>query len=191
MILKRTAFLLLTTFLTLNVLSQSALSKENPSVKTTWNEVTFDSQKTLSENLALTEEFSETQRILKDVEAHMLNEDTMVTVFVAEDAAYKALDKNEYKALFASKNTMKNFFSYYVVPGRLDATTLRLAISKNGGTAYLNTINGEQLGVKERDGKVIVFDKNGNTATITASNFYHANGFFHILNGLVFPATAK
>ncbi|MCW9037552.1 fasciclin domain-containing protein [Altibacter sp.] len=191
MILKITAVLLLTTFFTLPVLSQNTLSKENPSVKTTWNDVTFDSEKTISENLALAGTFSETENILKEIESQVLKADAMVTVFVAEDAAYKALDKEEYKVLFASKTNLKNFFSYYVVPGRLDATTLRLAISKNGGTAYLNTVNGEQLGVKERDGNVILFDKQGNTATVTASNFYHANGFFHIISGLVFPATAK
>ncbi|WP_051957451.1 fasciclin domain-containing protein [Altibacter lentus] len=191
MILKITAVLLLTTFFTLPVLSQNTLSKENPSVKTIWNDITFDSEKTLSENLALAGTFSETENILKEIESQVLKADAMVTVFVAEDAAYKALDKEEYKVLFASKTNLKNFFSYYVVPGRLDATTLRLAISKNGGTAYLNTVNGEQLGVKERDGNVILFDKQGNTATVTASNFYHANGFFHIISGLVFPATAK
>jgi hypothetical protein len=62
------------------------------------------------------------------------------------------------------------------------------AIEKNGGKAYFTTLSGETIGVKMLDGRVVLFDSEKNIATITASNFYHKNGFFHIINGLLYPS---
>jgi hypothetical protein len=38
------------------------------------------------------------------------------------------------------------------------------------------------------NGQVVLFDSEKNIATITASNFYHKNGFFHIIDELVYPS---
>jgi hypothetical protein len=104
------------------------------------------------------------------------------------DAPFKALPEETYTSLFETSNQLEGFFRLYVVPGRLDSYALKTAIEKNGGPIRLKTVGNEDLGVKEINGELVLFDSNNNVATITSANFYHNQGFFHILDGLIFPA---
>lgn len=175
-------------FFSTTLLSQKYLNSDDVLVETEWNGVMFGSDKTLMENLALASTFTETGVILKSYSEKLFKEGEMYTVFVAEDTSYKSLPEETYKSLFESGHRLERFFTFYVVPGRLDSYSLKKAIEKNGGAIRVKTLNGEDLGVKEIDGALVLFDSDQNIATITAANFYHNQGFFHIVDGLVFPS---
>jgi uncharacterized surface protein with fasciclin (FAS1) repeats len=100
------------------------------------------------------------------------------------------LKKEDRKNLLADKNRISNTIKYLAVPGRVDLASMEKAVA-NGRTMQLMTLNGEKLGVKLVNGKVVLFDAKNNSAEITASNFYHKNGLFHVINGLVYPTSAK
>jgi uncharacterized surface protein with fasciclin (FAS1) repeats len=80
---------------------------------------------------------------------------------------------------------------HLVVPGRLDSYSLKAAVEKQGGLAHLTTLQGDKLDIKEKDHQLILMDSEGNTAAVVAADFYHKNGFFHIVDGLVFPPSKK
>jgi uncharacterized surface protein with fasciclin (FAS1) repeats len=140
------------------------------------------------ENLAMAPNFAETGIILEDFQEKLFAEGEMYTVFVSVDASYMALPEEKYKELFSAGDQLERFFKLYVVPGRLDSYSLKTAIEKNKGAVRLKTIGNEDLGVKEENGALLLFDSNQNVATITDANFYHSQGFFHIIDGLVFPS---
>jgi uncharacterized surface protein with fasciclin (FAS1) repeats len=175
-------------FFNATLFGQKYLNSDDVLVETEWHGVTFSSDKSLLENLAMVPNFAETGLILENFQEKLFSEGEMYTVFVSVDSSFKALPEETYKELFGSGDQLERFFKLYVVPGRLDSYALKTAIEKNNGSIRLKTLGNEDLGVKEIDGKLVIFDSNQNVAKITDANFYHAQGFFHIIDGLVFPA---
>ena len=55
-----------------------------------------------------------------------------------------------------------------------------------GGRAYFITLEGEKLGVTKKAGVLTISDSKGNTAVIQETDFYHKNGFFHMVEGFAF-----
>lgn len=68
---------------------------------------------------------------------------------------------------------------------------LKGAIKKNKGIAYFATLEGQKLGLKEENGQIVLFDSENNIGVISAYDFYHENGFFHIISGIVYPKIVK
>lgn len=112
----------------------------------------------------------------------------MVTIFLPMDSAFENLSKRDRKELLSNTPRLTEMMKFLTIPGRVDLNSLTTAIEKNGGTAYFTTLSGETIGVKKVNGQVVLFDSENNMAVITASNFYHKNGFFHIINSLVYPS---
>jgi uncharacterized surface protein with fasciclin (FAS1) repeats len=79
----------------------------------------------------------------------------------------------------------------HIVPGRIDAHSLMKAIEKGGGTARFSTVSDELLMIRNGKNGMELYDTEGNTATIVATDFYHKNGFFHIVEGLVLPSSIE
>jgi len=77
------------------------------------------------------------------------------------------------------------------VPGRIDGNSIKKAIKKNNGIAYFATLEGQKLGLKEENGQIVLFDSENNIGVISAYDFYHENGFFHIISGIVYPKIVK
>ncbi len=170
-----------------SLMAQKYGSSEGVVVVKEWNGISFSSEMSLAENVSLAPNFEKLSAILKEVEDKIVTEDFMGTVFISVDTSYNSLTEEELEALFADSAALERFFKYYVVPGRLDAYSLKKAIEKNGGVAKLKTLHGENLSIKIENGQLSLFDMQNNTARIIASDFYHKNGLFHIVEGLVFP----
>jgi len=169
--------------------AQKYNSKSTSEVKTVYKGVSFYSTKTISDNTKEMSEFSFLNKVLEDKKlAQSLADEEMVTVFLPTNAYFNSLEKSEREVLLANSTIMSNTIKFLSVPGRLDFASIKRAIELNNGTAYFGTLLGEKLGAKLVDGKVVLFDSKNNIATITATDFYHKNGFFHIIDGLVFPS---
>ena len=168
--------------------AQKYLSLEKAEVSKEWQGNVFTSSKTLSENIAAATQFTILTDLLKDSKLQgSLDKNEMVTVFVFTDASFSKLAKKSKDSILGNPLITQKLVKYLSVPGRVDQHSLKMAVTKNGGKAYLATLSGEKLGVKEVDGVFKLVDSANRTATIIASDFYYKKGFFHIIDGLVFP----
>ena len=89
--------------------------------------------------------------------------------------------------ILKDKALMSSVVKFLTIPGRIDKNGLQVAVKKHDGKASLATLNGEYLDITQKDDQLFLVDSQGKMAAITATNFYHKNGLFHIVDRLVFP----
>mgnify|MGYP000285959358 CR=1 FL=1 len=182
--------LILLLLITTTVSAQKYKSTQNSVTSKQWEDQAFSSIKSFAENIAEVPQFSILAETLKNKAlAQMLESQEMVTIFAITDAGFNSLPKKERNTVLKNPALMSSIVKYLSVPGRMDSYTIKTMVEKNGGTAYFSTLNGEKLAIKNVNGQLTLFDAENNTATITAPDFYHKNGFFHIVNGVVIPAS--
>lgn len=179
-------------FLGVQASAQKYLSMDTTEVSKEWEGSNFTSTKTFSENLEETPQFTILTSILKsDVLRQSLAKEEMVTIFAMTDTAFLELPEKSRDSILGNKELINSMVKYLSVPGRLDSYSLKAALKKNNGIVYLATLKGEKLGVKEVNGQLQLIDSEKRTARIIASDFYHKNGFFHIVEGLIFPTSEE
>ncbi len=171
------------------VTAQKYTKTESTTVTKEWNGDTFLSSKTLAENIAEASDLTMLKRALEnEIILKTLDAEEMITIFAISNNGFSKLKTKQDSIFDSSKaNLLTAIVKYHVIPGRVDSHSLKLAVKRNGGTAYYATLQGEKLGVKEENGQLVLVDAQGNTSTISATDFYHKNGFFHIVDGIVFP----
>lgn len=190
--LKSLSFLFLFLLIGNTVFSQKYLSAETVDVSSEWKGNTFSSSKSFFENIEDAPQFSILAKILKDNSLReTLENKEMVTIFAFSDDAFSQFSKEQKDSILGNRMLVNAIVKDMVVLGRVDENSLRTEVKKHQNLLYLNTLSGEKLGVREEGGNLILVDSNGNTATITATNFVHKNGFFHIVNGLIYPPEKK
>lgn len=188
--LKNAFLLIFICFLSIQVSSQKYLSADKVEVIKEWKGNKFTSTKTILENIEQAPQFTILTSILKgDVLREALAKEEMVTIFAMTDVAFLELPKKSRDSILGNTNLTKSMVKYLSVPGRVDSYSLKTALKKNNGTVFLATLEGEKLQVKEIEGQLQLIDSEKRNAKIIASDFYHKNGFFHIVEGLVFPAS--
>lgn len=184
-------FFIVLCFICTSVSAQKYASGSVSEANSNWEGISFSSAKTIQENISEAPKLSIIANVVSDDQlVSTLAKEEMVTIFIPTDIAFDNLSEKERKSLLANTSRLSGMMKFLSIPGRVDLNLLTTAIERNGGTAYFATLSGETIGVKKVDGQVVLFDSEKNIATITASNFYHKNGFFHIINGLVYPAAS-
>lgn len=174
------------------VSAQKYISTKSAEVSKTLGESNFTSNKTFYENIEEAPDFTILSKILSNNPIRQTWErEEMVTIFALADEAFTKLSKKSRDSILGNKQLVMSILKYITVPGRVDSNSLKMAIQKNAGKAYMATVQGTTLGIKEVNGQLFLFDENNNTARIIAPDFYHKNGFFHIINGVVFPSSEK
>tara|TARA_R110000787_G_scaffold17180_1_gene54206 strand:- start:45121 stop:45699 length:579 start_codon:yes stop_codon:yes gene_type:complete len=169
--------------------AQKYTKTDNSEVTKIWNETTFYSSKSFAENIAEVPNFSmlkkslELGSIAKEIEG-----EEMVTIFAMTNNGYEKLQgvKDSIFDITVAANRVA-IIKYHVIPGRVDSHSIKKAVQRKGGVAYFSTLQGDTLGVKEENGQLYLVDSLGNTSMISATDFYHKNGFFHIVEGYVLP----
>tara|TARA_B100000497_G_scaffold22210_1_gene26145 strand:+ start:30723 stop:31304 length:582 start_codon:yes stop_codon:yes gene_type:complete len=156
-----------------------------------WNETTFYASKTFTENITEIPSFS---TLKKDLElgssTKEIEDQEMVTIFAMTNNAYEKL-KGVNDSVFDIVPITNRIaiIKYHVIPGRVDKRSIKKAIQYKGGIAYFMTLQGVKLGIKEENSQLFLVDSFGNTSVISATDFYHKNGFFHIVEGYVLPTS--
>jgi uncharacterized surface protein with fasciclin (FAS1) repeats len=111
------------------------------------------------------------------------------TVFAPTNEAFAALPAGTVDTLLKPENKAKltSVLTYHVVAGRMDAAALMAAVKAGGGKATLKTVEGDPLTVMVSDGKVMVMDESGGTATVTIADVYQSNGVIHVVDKVLLP----
>lgn len=184
----RSLFITLSLLISCAGFSQKYLDKNMAEVTTTWNNAEFSSAKSVSENIASMEELSIYTQLMKDKQLQqILDKEEMVTIFVIHNDAFSDLKKKQKDSLFANKKGIEKMITFLAIPGRVDRNGMEVAARKNKNKAQFATLNGESLIVIEENGKLFLQDANGKRAAVIASNFYHKNGLFHIIDKRLSP----
>ena len=99
------------------------------------------------------------------------------TVFAPTNAAFSKVPKATLDALMtpAKKGDLANILTYHVVSGSMMAADL-----KDG--QKLKTVQGKELTVSVKDGKVMI-----DGATVTIPDVVSSNGVTHVIDGVVMP----
>jgi len=184
------------TFLSLFILvcfsvNAQKYTKTDTSIATkTWKGNTFSSSKTFVENITDVAEFTQLVKALeKGKTIQSIEKEEMVTIFAISNKGFVTFKNLQDSIPDPSKKAaIKEVLTYHIIPGRVDSHSLKIATQK-GTVAYFSTVQGENLGVKEENGQLFLVDKIGNTSLISATDFYHTKGFFHIVDGIVLPET--
>lgn len=99
------------------------------------------------------------------------------TVFAPTNAAFEKLPAGTVDNLLKPENKQQlaNVLTYHVVPGTYNAADL-----KDG--QKLKTVQGKELTVMMKDGKVMI-----DGATVTTPDLVSSNGVIHVLDAVVMP----
>ena len=155
-----------------------------------WNETTFYASKSFAENITEVPSFSILKKNLElGSSTKEIEDQEMVTIFAMTNNAYEKLQgvKDSIFDIVPIANRIA-IIKYHVIPGRVDKRSIKKAIQHKEGIAYFTTLQGVKLGVKEENSQLFLVDSFGNTSVISATDFYHKNGFFHIVEGFTLPA---
>ncbi len=111
------------------------------------------------------------------------------TVFAPVNAAFDKLPAGTVTNLLKPENkaTLAKILTYHVVAGSIDAAAVVKAIKDGKGKAVLTTVSGGKLTASIKNGKVILTDENGGTATVVATDLKAENGIVHVLDAVVLP----
>lgn len=111
------------------------------------------------------------------------------TVFAPTDTAFAALPEGTVETLLKPENKgkLQAVLTYHVVPGKVKAADLLALIEANGGEARLKTVAGGELMARVVDGKVVLTDGVGRTATVVAADIAASNGVIHATDAVSLP----
>lgn len=112
-----------------------------------------------------------------------------LTVFAPTDAAFAELRAGTLDTLLQPQNRdqLAKILTYHVVSGQFTAAAIVQLINQGGGQATLTTLEGSTLTAKLVDGKVVVTDESGGTATVVTADLSQSNGVIHVTDGVFLP----
>jgi uncharacterized surface protein with fasciclin (FAS1) repeats len=109
------------------------------------------------------------------------------TVFAPTNDAFDKVPKATLTAVGADNALLTKVLTYHVVAGKLDAAAIAAKIKAGGGKAMLKTVDGEDLTAAMSDGKLVLTDAKGGTATVTTADVYQSNGVVHVIDNVLLP----
>jgi len=111
------------------------------------------------------------------------------TVFAPTNDAFAKIDSETFNSLLEEKNqkVLSNILTYHVISGKLVASDVVAALSKNNGSVELTALNGQRITVMEKDGKIWLKDSKGNYSEISATDVMGSNGVIHVIDTVVMP----
>lgn len=111
------------------------------------------------------------------------------TIFAPTDDGFAKLPDGTVATLVKPENkaTLTKILTYHAVSGKVTAETLIGLIKAGNGSATIETLAGETLTARVVDGKVVITDAKGGTATVVAADVMTSNGVIHVTDGVFLP----
>ncbi len=112
------------------------------------------------------------------------------TVFAPTNDAFDRAPAGLVSTLMKPENkaTLQKLLKYHVVSGKLTAADLMQRIKAGGGTATINTVEGEALSLMMGDNNsIMIMGKNNSNAYVITPDVMQSNGVVHVINGVLAP----
>lgn len=118
-----------------------------------------------------------------------LSGDGPFTVFAPVNDAFAALPEGTVAGLLKpeSKAALTGILTYHVVAGEYKAAAVIEAINGNDGSFTVTTVEGGAIELSLQDGKVMLKDEKGNSATVVMADVSASNGVIHAIDNVVMP----
>jgi uncharacterized surface protein with fasciclin (FAS1) repeats len=104
-----------------------------------------------------------------------LKGDGPFTVFAPTDEAFAKVPKATLEALLADKEKLTAVLTYHVVPGKVMAEKV---VKLSSAT----TVNGQDVSITVKDGKVMV-----DNANVVKTDIKASNGVIHVIDSVILP----
>lgn len=120
-----------------------------------------------------------------------LNGDGPFTVFAPTDSAFAKLPAGTVETLVKpeNKSALTNILTSHVVAGNLSAADIVAKVEANGGKAYVRTLSGAKLKIRQYGDKLYIKDESGGTSYVTIADIMKSNGTVHVIDGVLLPKT--
>ena len=111
------------------------------------------------------------------------------TVFAPTNKAFEMLPKGTVESLLKPENKDKltKVLTYHVVKANALSSAIAKMIKDDGGKHTITTVSGGKLVAWMKDGKLVLEDENGGTATVTIANVRQSNGVIHVVDHVLLP----
>jgi uncharacterized surface protein with fasciclin (FAS1) repeats len=111
------------------------------------------------------------------------------TVFAPVNAAFEKLLAGTVDTLLKpeNKDQLVKVLTYHVIAGKVSSSDLVKMIKDGGGKAELTTVEGGKITASISDGKVILADEKGGSATVTIADVFQSNGVIHVVDSVLLP----
>lgn len=112
------------------------------------------------------------------------------TVFAPTNDAFAKLPDGTVTSLLmpASKADLTGILTYHVVAGKFEAAAVIDAINTNNGMFKVKTVQGDEIGLSLKDGKVMLTDAKGGMSTVVIADVAASNGVIHAIDSVVMPS---
>jgi len=113
------------------------------------------------------------------------------TVFAPTNAAFEKLPDGTVESLLKpeSKEQLSKILTCHVVGAEVMSGALVKMIKDEGGKHAFKTVGGCEFTAMMQDGKVMIEDGQGNTATVTTADLDQSNGVIHVIDTVLLPAS--
>lgn len=111
------------------------------------------------------------------------------TVFAPTNAAFAKLPKGTVETLLKPENKAKltKILTYHVVGTKALSGAVVQMIKDGGGKAEIKTVSGDMIYASLKDGKVMITDEMGRSATVTIADVMQSNGVIHVVDTVLLP----
>jgi uncharacterized surface protein with fasciclin (FAS1) repeats len=111
------------------------------------------------------------------------------TVFAPTNAAFNMLPKGTVEDLLKPENKAKltKILTYHVVKANALSDAIGKMIKDDGGKHTIKTVSGDTLVASRKNGKILLTDEKGGTATVTIADVKQSNGVIHVVDQVLLP----
>jgi uncharacterized surface protein with fasciclin (FAS1) repeats len=111
------------------------------------------------------------------------------TVFAPVNAAFDALPAGTVDTLLEPENKDKlvRILTCHVIAAKAMSADVTRMVMDDGGMHKVKTVGGCELTLKSENGKITVWDENGNGATVTIADVEQSNGVIHVIDKVLLP----
>lgn len=111
------------------------------------------------------------------------------TVFAPVNSAFDALPAGAVANLLKPENkaALTKVLTCHVVGANAMSFAIKGMIADDAGVHPVTTLGGCVLLARYRDGKILLTDENGRTATVTIADVKQSNGVIHVIDTVLLP----
>jgi uncharacterized surface protein with fasciclin (FAS1) repeats len=111
------------------------------------------------------------------------------TVLAPVNSAFDALPAGTVDTLLKPENKeqLTKILTCHVIAANALSSAITKMVADDGGTHDVKTVGGCTLKLSTMDGKVMIKDEAGSTATVTIADVKQSNGVIHVIDKVLLP----